>query len=240
MRTRWLVAVGGALLALVSCSSDPGPDAAATTTTAAPVTVDDVLADASAAMAAVDTVAFAIERTGGEVFLDDAGAIRFDGAEGRFAAPAAAEAVLDVEALGFATQVGAVAIDGETWLTNPVSGAWEPAPEGLGFDPATLFDPEVGFAALLADGLTDAVLVDPEPDDRGRYQVRGTAAAERVATLTGGLVDEPTTIDLWIDAATGRVHEARFDGPAAEGTSAWRLTLADFGADVTITEPDLG
>lgn len=235
------MAVGGLVLVLASCSSGPEPEtAAATTSTAAVVSVDDVLAGSAAAMAAVDTVAFTIERTGADVSIDEAGAIRFDAAEGRFAAPAAAEAVLDVEALGFATQVGAVAIDGETWLTNPVSGDWELAPEDLGFDPATLFDPEVGFAALLADGLADPVLVDPEPDAQGRYQVRGTAAAERVATLTGGLADEATEIELWIDAGTGRVQEARFESDTAEGPATWHLTLTDYGADVTITEPDVG
>lgn len=221
-----------------SSGSAPGGDAATPTTA---VTVDSVLARSAQVMDEVETASFALERSGAEVFLDDDGSIRFDSAQGRYAAPSSADAVLDVEAMGFATQVGAIVIDGESWITNPVTGRWEPAPPNLTFDPATLFDAEVGFPSLLARGLTGAELVAPAPDDQGRRHVRGTIGADRVATLTGGLVRTETEVDLWIDPDTGLVREVRFDAPAAGGgTSTWRMLLDDYGREVTIAPPEIG
>ena len=205
---------------------------------APPATVESVLARSSQVMDEVESASFALERTGADVFLDEGGSIRFDSARGRYVAPSSADAVLEVEAMGFATEVGAVVIDGESWLTNPVSSRWEPAPPNLSFDPATLFDAEVGFPSLLSQGLTEAELVEPGPDDQGRYHVRGTVAGDRVATLTGGLVETETEVDLWIDAETSRVAEVRFDAPAPDGgTSTWRMVLDDYGEQFTITKP---
>ena len=226
---RLLAVVLVVVLALSGCSSGKGDEDG-------DVTVGAILARSAAAMAGVETAGFSIEHTGAEVFIDDARRIRFDGAKGRYAAPAKADAVVKVNAMGIATEVGAIAIDGRTWITNPVTGKWQDAPGGLSFDPTILFDPETGWRSLLSEGLQDPVLVAGDGDDK-RHHVRSTVAADRVSILTGGLVDEPSVLDLWIDPDTDLVSEAGFDVDTDAGPTSWRLHLRNYGDDVTITAP---
>lgn len=223
------------LLLLGGCSSGSEDDAEAEV-----LDVDGVLALSSAAMAEVDSVLFTIELEGAEVFIDDEGLISFRAADGRFAAPSSADALVSVTALGLATEVGAVAIDGQVWLTNPLTGDWEDAPESLTFDPAQLFDPEVGFSALLSDGLIDPVLVPPSPDPDGRYHITADVDPVSVNALTGGLVDDVDNVDLWVDGNSGRLVEVTFDVGTDAGGTSWRLLLTDYGTPVSINPPDLG
>lgn len=196
-------------------------------------------------MADVGSASFTIQQSGAEILIDDAGQLAFQSAEGRFDAPASADALINVEALGFTTEVGAIAIDGTLWFTNPLSGAWTEAPESFTFDPATLFDPEVGFPALLSEAAPSAEFVDDVTDQNSgsgktRHHVRAMVAAERVSVLTGGLAAEQSEVDLWIDAVTSRVVEARFDLPVDDGVSSWQMTIGDYDSEVIIVAPELG
>ncbi len=231
-----LLGLCATLLAATGCSSSSGGDDVGD----APLDVDGVRAMSAAAMADVDTLLFTIELEGADVFIDDGGLIQFQMAEGRYAAPGSADAVVSVVALGLATEVGAVAINGNVWITNPLTGAWEPAPDSLTFDPATIFDAEVGLSALIADGLTNAVLESPEPDADDRLHITADVDPARVSTLTSGLVDDVDKVDLWIDRTSGQLAEVTFDVGADEAGTSWRLLLTDYGTTVTINEPELG
>jgi lipoprotein LprG len=223
------------ILALAACSS--GSDETAESEA---LDIDGVRSLAATAMADIDSVAFTIELEGADVFIDDAGLIGFRAAEGRFAAPSSADAVVAVDALGLATEVGAVAIDGDVWITNPLTGDWEAAPESFTFDPALLFDADDGLSALLADGLSNAVLVASASDSDDRYQISADVDPARVASLTGGLVDDVDNVGIWVDAESGRLVEVSFDVGLDAGGTSWRLLLSDYGADVTVTRPELG
>lgn len=205
--------------------------------------VDQILADSARAMGDISSAAFVIEQSGGDVFIDDADQLAFQSAEGRFASPASAEALVTVDALGFTTEVGAVAIDGTLWFSDPLTGTWSEAPESFTFDPATLFDPEEGWPALLTEAIGSAELVadDPAGDGApgGPAHLRTTVSARRVSVLTGGLLTEETEVDLWIDEGTSRVVEARFDLPVAGGVSSWTMTIGDYDAAVDILPPDV-
>ncbi|HEX9856438.1 MAG TPA: LppX_LprAFG lipoprotein [Acidimicrobiia bacterium] len=203
--------------------------------------IDAILAASSEAMGNVDSVRFVIERTGDAVYIDENGTIEFRDAEGRFVSPSTADASVTLAVAGLATRVGAVAIDGETWLSNPITGAWEPAPAGYSFDPATLFDPETGWRPLLADGFTDAELVGTE-DVSGvtAYRLRGVASGDRVTSITAGLVTaDMVDADVWIDTGTGEVVQVMFDVALPEGTATWRLAFSDYGAEFEIEQPDI-
>ena len=231
----WSLLLGLLLVLLVgACSSGSGDDDAVS------LDIDGVRSLAAGAMADVDTVLFTIELEGAAVFIDGDDLVGFRTADGRYAAPSSADAVVAVDALGLSTEVGAIAIDGEVWITNPLTGDWEPAPEAFTFDPAQLFDPEVGFAALLADGLSNAELVTPESDADQRYHITADVDPVRVAALTGGLVDDVDNVDLWVDAESGYLTEVSFDVGIEAGGTSWQLLLSDYGSPVTITEPDLG
>ncbi len=225
-----------ALMLAIACSGSSDGDAAGEES----MDVDGVRAMAAAAMADVDSALFTIGLEGADVYIDDADLIQFRSAEGRYAAPGSADAVVSVVALGLATEVGAVAIDGDVWITNPLTGSWEAAPDSLAFDPATIFDAEIGLAGLIADGLSDAVLASPEPDAEGRWHISAGVDPARVSTLTAGLVHHVDNVDLWFDEATGRLTDVTFDVGTGEGGTSWRLTLFDYGTDVTVEQPELG
>lgn len=216
------------------------------------LTAEQVVADAATAMSTVESASFTIEQAGATVFIDDAEQFAFQAADGRFAAPGSSEAILTVQALGFVTEVGAIAIDGRLWLTNPLTGEWAAAPENFTFDPAQLFDAETGFPALLREASATAELVDDrgdqstgessddaESDRQNVHRVRTSVTAERVAVLTSGLVNEETEVDLRIDAASDRVVEASFAVDIDDAISEWRMTVSDYDTDVTIDPPEL-
>jgi lipoprotein LprG len=236
MTRRWSVVIGLALVAVTAaCSSGSGEEVEAEV-----LDVDGVRSLAAAAMADIESVLFTIEHDGADVFIDDEGRIGFRAAEGRFAAPSSADAIVSVSALGLATEVGAVAIDGELWITNPLTGDWEEAPESLTFDPSLLFDTEVGFSRLLSDGLINASLVTPEPDAEGRYHITADVDPVRVSVLTSGLVDDVDNVDLWVDATSGRLVEVTFDVGIEAGGTSWRLLLDGYGTSVSVNKPELG
>lgn len=189
-------------------------------------------------MAAVTTLRFMIEHEGADVFI--AGTDRrvtFNSARGRFAAPASADAVIGVSAGAVRTEIGAVAIDGRIWITEPLTGRWVRAPDAFAFDPSRIFRADVGLRSLIADGLTGAALTSSQPDGEGRYHVTARVAPARVAKLTSGLVTDVQNAEFWIDADTYLLSEMRFAVPLDRGDTRWILRLSDYGSDVTISEP---
>ena len=202
--------------------------------------VDTLLAASADVMGEVDTVRFAIERGGDPVYIDDVGLLEFKDAKGRFVAPDAADAVVKVGVSGLNVEIGAVAIEGSLWLSNPLTGDWELAPAAYAFDPTTLFDPEVGWRPLLAGELQNAEFVGREEgDDGARYHLTGTAPAARISTITAGLVSgQDVAVDLWIDPVTAHVLQVVFEADSPTGRSDWDLSFSDYGADIVITPPE--
>ncbi len=231
---RTLATIGAALMTTgtAACSSVDGGDAEA------PATVESVLAESAAAMASVESLHFVVRRTGTPVSIDPEGLLVFEEADGRYAAPGSADAVVEVTVLGNRLQVGAVAIDDQLWLTDPITGDWNDATGTIDFDPAGIFRPDTGIAAVLDGGLEGAVLASPEPDADGRYQIDATVTADEVSTLTSGLVSLEADATIWIDAETDQVTEILFDTALDDGIATWNVLLSDYGSDVVIEPPD--
>jgi lipoprotein LprG len=197
-----------------------------------------VVADAAAAMAGVTSVEFELDRSGAPIYIDEFESLALDALIGQFTIPTRARAQLTVTVDGnLTTEIGAVAIDDEVWISNPVTGDFETLPAGFDIDPSRFFDPEGGWQPLLAN-LSDVELVDI--DDRGgeRYHVRGTAPATEVQNITVGLVrDQDVVLDLWIHPGTSLVTSAEFDTTIDGGVAQWRLDLDRYGESFTIRPP---
>lgn len=210
-------------------SADPSADPSA------------VLSRAAEAMGGVTSVEFSLERDGAPVFIDEFDRLALDEMRGQFQVPDRAQAELTVTVEGdLATRLGAVAVDGDVWLSNPVTGAFEPLPPGYDLDPSRFFDPAGGWQPLLAN-LRDVELVGI--DDRGgeRYRLRGVAPAADVENITVGLVrDEDVAVELWIHPSTSLVTSAEFDTGPDGARSQWRLDLERYGETFTIVPPDVG
>lgn len=233
MRTAWGLAIATALVAISCGGNEP--------VTTLPPEADVVLGAAAEAMGTIDYVRFRIERGGAPVYIDPLDSLSFALAEGQFGAPSSANALVTLEVGNLNAQIGAIAIAGETWLTNPITGDWEEAPDGYAFNPATLFDPELGWRPLLAEGLSDVEWIGEENhNDEARYHIRATADEDRVAVILAGLINkQPVELDMWIDPENGYVREAELSTVFRGQTSDWFIEFSEFGVPVEIAPPEI-
>jgi lipoprotein LprG len=198
----------------------------------------EVARSSAAAMASVESVEFRLARDGAPVFIDEFEKIALDALRGQFTVPTRAQAELSVTINGnLATRLGAVAIESEVWISNPVTGDFETLPAAYDIDPSKFFDPQGGWQPLLAN-LRDVALTGI--DDRGgeRYHLTGIAPAEQVRDITVGLVrDQDVPVDLWIHPSTFLVTAAEFETVIDGERSQWVLELSRYGDEFTIEPP---
>jgi lipoprotein LprG len=194
-------------------------------------------------MGDVTSVRFEVVPTGAPIYIDQFESIALARIVGEFelgsdADAGGAQAVLDVTVNeSLKTQLAAVAVGEEVWLSNPVTGAYESLPPGYDLDPSKFFDPENGWEPLLAN-LTDVAFVGRETRDGDRYHLTGTAPAAQVSIITAGLVrDQDVDIDVWVQPVTGLVHSLEFTTEIGDGTTDWVVELSGYGEDYDITPP---
>lgn len=241
-RTIPALAVVAGLGLLAACGGDGGVQADEPTGPTIPPDPTAIIDASASAMGDVESVEFELFREGAPAFIDSFQSISLNRAIGQFTVPRSAQAVLEVEVnRSLTTELGAIALDDEIWLSNPVTGEFETLPPGYDLDPSLFFDPENGWRPLMAN-LTDVEYVGTEEIDGGDlYHITGTAPAEQVAIITAQLVrNQDVEIDFWIHPVTGLVHRGEFStaGPGGEGTIDWTLRLDEYGEDFDISPPD--
>lgn len=202
-----------------------------------PAALQQLTADA---MGSVTSVRFTLARTEAPVFIDAAQSMSLDALDGRFSAPGSADAILEITVNGsLGTKIGAVAIDDEVWMSNPVTGTFETLPPGFDIDPSLFFDPKDGWQPLI-EGLTDIAFVAEEQREGTRYHVTGTAPAEAMQSITAGLVKgQDVDLDVWIHPVTAQVTAIEFTTEWDGQSSDWVLELRDYGEAFNITDPTL-
>ena len=222
-------------LAVVS-DTTPNSDGATADGTADP---DVIVADAAEAMRAVTSVEFELERSGAPVYIDEFESIALNELHGQFTVPNKAQAELTVKINdNLTTKLGAVAIDTEVWISNPVTGDFETLPAGYDIDPSKFFDPENGWRPLLVE-LQDVELIGIEDRGGERYHIRGVAPAPQVREITVGLVrGQDVPIDLWVHPDTSLVTAAELTTVIDGAESHWALALDNYGESFTINPPE--
>jgi len=221
---RRLPALAIVLLA-ASCGGSPS---------AAPAEAADLISGAVAAMEAVSSAHFEMARDGAPITVEG---LIFDRAVGRYQAPAAAEAVLSMHAADVAVELGTISMDEHTWITDPITGRWHELRLGTGFNPAVLFDPAVGWVALLTD-LQEVTVAAPGGDT---HHLSATIPAARVEAITAGLAAaQEVALDMWLDASTLHIVRLQFSTDGENGRSDWVIVMTDFGAPVQIDPPAVG
>jgi lipoprotein LprG len=197
-----------------------------------------IVESAAAAMAGVTSVEFSLDRSGAPIYIDQFERIALDSLRGQFSVPGKAQAELEVTVNdNLATRLGAVAVEDEVWISNPVTGDFETLPAGYDIDPSKFFDPKNGWQPLLAN-LQNVSMVGI--DDRGgeRYHITGTAPAAQVSDITVGLVKgQDVAVDFWIHPDTYLVTAAEFTTTIDGDTSDWALELDHYGDTFTIEPP---
>lgn len=219
------------LLAIGACGGN-----GSTPTSAAPETAQELLAKAGPVLQALDSVRFEIDVEGDPVYIDGAELLAASRAEGQYQAPASFQAIVEVVTFGIRAELGAINIGADQWITNPITGDWEKLPPDFGFDPLTLFDPDIGLGATLAQGVKGSRFVGPS-SGVDKYLVAGTLEGSQVSVITAGLVSEPEVdVVLTIDAETSRVESVAFD--TGGGASQWLVSFSEFDQPVTIDPPE--
>ena len=234
-RTRtWFFVLACGILG-TACGGDAEPEG-----DPLPAEATTILNASSAAMGEVTSVRFDLRRSGADVYIDQFESLALDKIKGRFSAPSSADAVLSVTVDGsLKTELGAVALGGQVWLSNPVTGKFEVLDTGYDIDPAMFFDPKRGWGPLMRT-LTDVVLVGVEDRGGKRYHVRGVGPAAQMEIVTAGLVrDQDVTIDFWLKRDTALVTAATFSTVFAGKTTDWLIELSDYGDDFEIKTPEL-
>jgi len=237
---RSVIAGAGAVLLAACGASDGGPSGPTLPGDAATIVTASAIA-----MGDVTSVRFDLARTGARVYIDQFESITIDRVVGEFTVPQSAQAVLDVEVNeSFRTQLAAIALGEEVWLSNPITGDFETLPAGYDIDPSRFFDPEDGWRPLL-NGLADPELLGLETRQGAeRYHVRGTATKEQMKIITAGLVrGQDVALDFWIQPVTGLVHSVEFSTDPISASAGgeqvdWVLELDQYGDEFTIVPPD--
>lgn len=189
---------------------------------------------------------FDIFRDGAPAYLDPDNVLSFRRATGAYTAPDKAIATVRVIGPGLITDVDVVSIAETQWQTNVATGAWEELPPNWGFNPAVLFDSEIGLQAILSADMSNLQQTEPQNlkasggPDRLLYHLTGDVAGERLYTMSGTLIGpQSVAVELWIAPETFelvRVVATELE-PAAGEPSIWQIDFANFGEVVEIVSP---
>lgn len=227
IRAYWLIVLLYTLLA--ACAPTPPPLSAA-----------QIAERAADKMAAVRSFHFAIEVSGQRKTIDPLGQLVLRRASGDVLRPDRAQSVIRVTLPGINVDVRAVGIGMKQWLTNPLTGRWEEAPAGWGYNPAVLFDAQSGLATLLKRVERLSRTTDESLDGKNHYRLTGSLAGTDVAPMTAYMVTgAQVSFTLWVgadDFMLRKVHLTEKESAAADATE-WDIVLSAFDQAVTIEAP---
>jgi len=203
----------------------------------------DVITSAGEAMLRQTSFHFKIDISGAAVYLNRVTGLQLRSAEGDFARPDRMGVHLKVIAAVAAAELDMIALGNEQYLTNILTGGWEPLPPEFGFNPAVMFDPQVGLEQLLKAGLDDPRWIGVESIDGANvYHVQGGLDGARLQGMSGGLISRQAIVaDLWVDGQSGLPIKASIVDPAADPAkpTTWTFTFSSYGKTVNIAAPDV-
>ena len=135
----------------------------------------------------------------------------------------------------FAMRLSLITIGDNGFISNPITGEWEPVPAEV--SPLGFFEPTRGVSEIMRR-IESPRLISTDDDS---YAISGTIASEGLASLFGA-VEEGNSIDIdvVIDATSLFLLEARLEGriTASEEDGVIRIiTLSRFNEPVEIESP---
>ena len=139
-----------------------------------------------------------------------------------------------------AIEVSLVTVSGQTYMTNPISGAWEVAPNS--FKVLSVFDPSNGIASIIK-GLTDVTdLGDEKMGGTQCYHLKGNVLSENLAPLTGTTATGVKIgTEVWISKKTFLVQQVKLTGKITDTETdgiTRTLTFTDYNKDIDIVLPE--
>lgn len=226
------------LTALAACKR--GPEA---------LPPDEIVKQAAGRMKALQGFHFSIERSGAPAYIDAGKTISLSRMEGDFTSPDRAQASVRVILPGVVAEVNIRCIGEEYWETNLLTGEWVSLPAGQGFNPAVLFDPEIGLQPLLQSDLADLAYSGlqelEEMPGQKLYVVTGKMSGEHLFQMSYGLIGpESVDVTLWVAPQTFEVYRIQMVEPAPQGATGseaeattWKVDFWDFDKVIDIQPP---
>ncbi|CAG0929392.1 Lipoarabinomannan carrier protein LprG [Thermoflexales bacterium] len=202
----------------------------------------EVVTRAGEAMLQAPSFHFKIDISGKLVVLNQLTQLSLRSAEGDFARPDKMGVHLKVLLAVAAAELDMIALGNEQYLTNVLTKQWEVLPPEFGFNPAIMFDPQIGLEQLLLKvGLDNAHWIGVETiDGQSVYHLQGSISGERLQGMSGGLISKgPVEVDLWIEPDTSLPRKAVIvdQDSDPEKPTTWTMTFSSYGKDVNITTP---
>jgi lipoprotein LprG len=227
----FLLALPGA----ATCRPAPKPDP----------TPEEIVQNTAQRMGQLAGFHFAITHSGPPAYLDPDNIISLVRADGDFAAPDKAQATVLARLTGFVTKVDVISVAAVQWQTNPLTGKWEELPPNWGFNPAVLFDAEIGLQAILAADTSELVLAGREKLENGPdaelYALTGKVAGDRLFQMSGGLIGSAAAeAQLWVMPETFELVRVTLTEPATsaeESPGIWQVDFANYDQVVEIEPP---
>jgi lipoprotein LprG len=203
----------------------------------------EVITRAGEAMLQTPSFHFKIDISGKLVVLNQLTQLSLRSAEGDFARPDKMGVHLKVLLAIAAAELDMIALGDEQYLTNVLTKQWEVLPPEFGFNPAIMFDPQMGLEQVLKGGLDDARFVGTETiDGKNLWHMQGSLSGERLQGMSGGLISTgPIDVDLWIEPETYLPRKAVIVDKDSdpEKPTTWTMTFSSYGKDVNIAAPEL-
>lgn len=212
--------------------------------TPAPLPPAEIIDQTTARMQSLTSFHFIIERTGAPAYIDTNNSLSLGRAEGDFSAPDRAKGQVRIIAAGLVASFKFISLGDQYWQTNPLTGKWEEYPAGTFFNPARLFDSEIGLQPILETDLYDLILEGnkelEEMPGKLLYSVAGQLQGTRLYQMSWGMIGpDAMAIRLWIDPATFDLHRMVLTEGAEEGgePTEWKIDFLDFNVPVDIQPP---
>ncbi len=217
--------VFGSMVLLAACGGGDGVDTS-------DVDAAALLERAATRMEQADTFHFELEFAGGGVEITRG--LRMESAEGDIAGAARTRMELRASLGSLNFEIGIVTIDGEGWITNPLTGRWEREDISLG----GVFDLSTGVTALMRSATEPHVAGSERIGGRDVYRVEAALDSDGVTLLPGLRGGESLRATAWIGVDDPLVDRIELGGAlfsADDGRV--RLELTRYGEPVEIVAP---
>jgi lipoprotein LprG len=221
---------------------DDADDAVVETPEASPVaelTAEEVLESGRDAWAETESAHFTLE-VDGDAFLDEDETIKLLSADGDIKRPGSVAASANVDAQITTVDISLVAVDGEIFITNLLSGNWERAPDDFSYDPSVLFSDTDGIGPIMTDLQNPELDGTEEINGQRAHKVTGTVAADRVGEITAGTIEgEAIEVTLWIGEDDAKLLQVVLTEPEGvrESPATWTLQMTEHDKEIEIEAP---
>jgi hypothetical protein len=226
-----LISIAVPLLSGCSKSSAPLPTLNAT----------EIIGQCAGRMEAIDSLHIEITQVGGTTPL--AMGLEMSKAAGDVVRPDRLKGEVTATVSGLPVRVEVITVGNMTFLTNPLTGKWEPFPSQ--FSAAGIFDPDTGIAAVLRAMTNLSKLEDQNVAGLSCYHIKGNITTDDLAPITrlftlNSLKGVNIASEIWCDEGDFLLRQIRLEGQitAEEKPGIIRtITLSDFNENVEIELP---